>query len=129
MSWPPGASPDYLHDETVCRVVAAADSSAKSIVPDAAGFVYVTAYTTDANDWIVLPPLKVGRIIRGYSAVGHEIRTPASSNEKINDVDSDGSQEAAITATWSWLAEGTPNGWVLTTKTKLGVAGLALVPD
>ena len=129
MGFRPGDSPEYMHDETVCRVTAAADNSNGSIVPNAAGFVYVTAYTTDANDWIVLPPLKVGRIIRGYSAVGHEIRTPASTNEKINDVDSDGSQEAAITATWSWLVEGTPNGWVLTTRTKLGAAGSALVPD
>lgn len=125
----PGDSSEYIHDETVCRVVAAADSSRKSIVPDAAGYVYVTAYTTDANDWIVLPPLKVGRVIRGYSAVGHEIRTPASSNEKINDVDSDGSQEAAITATWSWEVIGTPTGWVLRTMTKLGANGSALVPD
>lgn len=116
MGFRPGDNPEYMHDETVCRVVAAADSSAKSIVPDAAGFVHVTAFTTDANDWIVLPRLKVGRLIRGYSAVAHEIRTPASSNEKINDVDSDGSQEAAITATWSWLVEGTPNGWVLRTR-------------
>lgn len=129
MGFRPGDSSEYAHDETVCYIVANNDSGMSSQIPDAAGFVYVTAYTTDANDWIVLPKLKTGRVIRGYSAVGHEIRTPASSNEKINDVDADGSQEAAITATWSWLAVGTPTGWTLTTATKLGAAGSALVPD
>lgn len=129
MGFRPGDSSEYIHDETICRVVANNDSGNGSIVPDAAGFVYVTANTNGTSDWIVLPPLKVGRIIRGYSTVAHVIRTPASSNEKINDVDSDGSASAAITATWSWLAEGTPNGWVLTTKTKLGAAGSALVPS
>ena len=109
--------------------IANSDNGRASQVPDAAGFVSVTAFTTDANDWITLPALKTGRVIRGYSAVGHEIRTPSGSNEKINDVDADGSQEAAITATWSWVAVATPTGWTLTTATKLGAAGSALVPD
>lgn len=129
MGFRPGDSSEYAHDETVCRIVANSDNGLSSQVPDAAGYVYVTAFTADANDWITLPPLKTGRVIRGYSAVGHEIRTPSGSNEKINDVDSDGSQEAAITATWGWEAVGTPTGWTLRTVTKLGAAGSALVPD
>jgi len=112
-------------------LVGAADSSAKSRVPSTARHVRVESNTNDTNDWIVLPVGVVeGHTITGYSVVAHEIRTEASSGVKINDVDSDGTQEAAITATWNWTARYMGStGWVLTTATKLGAAGAALVPD
>lgn len=128
MSWPPGAAPDYIHDETLTTLKAAADSKAGSTVPDSAGYIHVSAITTDANDWITLPPIKTGRMIHGYSAVAHGIRTPASSGTKINDVVSDGTATAGITATYSWVARATPAGWVLTVATKLGAAGTTVVP-
>ena len=65
----------------------------------------------------------------GYSVVAHEIRTEASSNIKINDVDSDGSQEAAITATWNWRATYMGStGWVLYAWTKLAATTTAIIP-
>lgn len=124
-------APGNYIDQGYAIITAAADNSAKSRVPVWAKHVEVAAYTTDANDWIILPTgVRPGHTITGYSVAGHEIRTEALSNIKINDVDSDGSQEAAITATWNWTAQFMGStGWILRTATKLGAAGSALVPD
>lgn len=112
-------------------LVGAADSSAKSRIPVTAKHVRVQSNTNDTNDWIVLPTgVPEGHTISGYSVVAHEIRTEASSNIKINDVDSDGSQEAAITATWNWEARYMGStGWVLKAWTKLAAPTTAIVPD
>lgn len=112
-------------------IVGAADNSAKSRIPATATHVRVQSNTNDTNDWIVLPTgVREGYTVTGYSVVAHEIRTEASSNVKINDVDSDGSQEAAITATWNWRARYMGStGWVLQAWTKLGAATSAIVPD
>ena len=125
------ATPGSYADNGPVTLVAAADSNRASRVPITANHVTVSAVTTDANDWIVLPTgVTAGHTVTGYSVVGHEIRTEASSGVKINDVDSDGTQEAAITATWNWTAIYLGStGWVLRTATKLGAAGSALVPD
>lgn len=125
----PGEFVDGINGAAI--VVAAADSSAKSRIPLSACFVQVSAVTTDANDWIVLPTgVLPGHTIVGYSAVGHEIRTEASSNIKINDVDADGSAEAAITATWNWRAIYMGStGWVLYAWTKLAAPTTAIIPD
>lgn len=125
----PGARVGGVAAEVV--LVGAADNSAKSRIPVSARHVRVQSNTNDTNDWIVLPTgVSEGHTITGYSVVAHEIRTEASSNIKINDVDSDGTNEAAITATWNWTARYLGStGWVLTTMTKLGAAGAALVPD
>lgn len=116
--------------ETVV-LVGAADSSAKSRIPATARHVRVQSNTNDTNDWIVLPTgVPEGHTVSGYSVVAHEIRTEASSNVKINDVDSDGSQEAAITATWNWEARYMGStGWVLKAWTKLAAAATAIIPD
>lgn len=109
----------------------AADNSAKSRVPVTARHVRVQSNTNDTNDWIVLPTgVLEGHTISGYSVVAHEIRTEASSNIKINDVDADGSAEAAITATWNWEAcyMGS-TGWVLKAWTKLAAPTTAIIPD
>lgn len=125
---------DYVGSERQdahVTLVGAADFSAKSRVPGWARHVTVASNTTDTNDWIVLPTgVTAGHTITGYSVVGHEIRTEASSNIKINDVDSDGSQEAAITATWNWEVRYLGStGWLLKVWTKLGAAATAVVPD
>ena len=111
-------------------LVGAADSSTKSRIPAWATFITVTANTNDTNDWIVLPTdIKTGHTVSGYSVVAHEIRTEASSNVKINDVDGDGTQEAAITATWNWEARYMGStGWVLKAWTKLAAPTTAIVP-
>lgn len=128
MGFRPGDSSEFAHDETVTELVAASSQVAGNTVPDSAGYIYVSGNGGSSSNFIVLPPLKTGRVIRGYSTAAHGIRTPASSNEKINDVDSDGSQTAGITATYSWTAIGSPTGWVLTVTTKLGAAGTTVVP-
>lgn len=112
-------------------LVGAADSSAKSRIPATARHVRVQSNTNDTNDWIVLPTgVPEGHTVSGYSVVAHEIRTEASSNVKINDVDSDGTQEAAITATWNWEARYMGStGWVLKAWTKLAAAATAIIPD
>lgn len=121
---------EYI-DRGPASIVGAADSSNKSRVPAWATHVTVTANTNDTNDWIVLPSgVLVGHTVTGYSAVAHEIRTEASSNVKINDVDGDGTAEAAITATWNWRATFMGStGWVLYAWTKLAAPTTAIIPD
>lgn len=97
--------------------------------------VTVSGVTNDANDFIVLPSLadvEVGHTIRIYAGAGSnfELRTPASSNEKINDVDSDGTQEYLVTDTHTviiWKISST--AWVAQSITKLGAVATAVVPD
>lgn len=112
-------------------LVSAADSSVKSRIPATALHVRVQSNTTDVNDWVVLPVgVAEGHTVSGYSVVGHEIRTEAGSNVKINDVDGDGTAEAAITATWNWEARYMGStGWVLKAWTKLAAPTTAIVPD
>lgn len=112
-------------------IVAAADSGHASRVPVGAPFVQVAAVTTDANDWVVLPTVKPGTVIRGWSVVAHEMRTEAGSGIKINDVDSDGSAEAAIPAETSWRAiyVSDAQGWVLICHSKLAAPVTAIIPD
>ena len=112
-------------------IVGAADSPAKSRIPASASHVTVSANTNDTNAWVILPSgVKTGHMIRGYSAVAHEIRTEASSHVKINDVDADGTAEAAITATWNWQAIYMGStGWVLYAWTKLAAPTTAIIPD
>lgn len=95
----------------------------------------VTGVTTDANDWIVLPdianvPLGHEILIQANAGSNFELRTPASSNTKINDVDSDGSQEYLVTDTDTvrvWKR--TTTGWSAQSITKLGAVRTAVVPD
>lgn len=125
----PGAFVGGVAESVV--LVGAADSSAKSRVPVSARHVRVNSNTNDTNDWIVLPVgVQEGHTVSGYSVVAHEIRTEASSGVKINDVDADGTQEAAITATWNWEAIYMGStGWVLKAWTKLAAPTTAIIPD
>lgn len=119
-------------DKGSASIVGAADSSFKSRVPAWASMVYVTANTNDTNDWIVLPTgVPNGHMVMGWSTVAHEIRTEASSNVKINNVDSDGTQEAAIPATtlWSAVYINSTIGWILRAWDELAAPITAIVPD
>lgn len=121
--------------ETQSVTPAAAQGTGNSIV---AGVRQVTllANANDANDFTVLPPL--ASVPEGHkitilagTAANSELRTPASSNEKINNVDSDGSQEALLTATNVYTVTkmiGTA-GWMLEGRTKLGAYETAIIPD
>lgn len=84
-----------------------ADDSETTInsVPAGATIVQVVGVTNDANDFIVLPRLELvenGQEITILCSAGSnfEMRTPAGSNNKINNVDSDGgAQEYLCTDT------------------------------
>lgn len=95
----------------------------------------VAAVTNDANDWVTLPAIAgvgIGHtIIMACNAGGNfELRTPGSSNTKINDVDSDGSAEYLCTDTdVVIIRKATTTGWVAQSITKLGAVRAAVVPD
>lgn len=98
--------------------------------------VTVNAVTTDANDFIVLPELSTvpnGHTIKILcnAGGGFELRTPASSGEKINTVDCDGTQEYACTDTETITCTkvSDTDGWVATAQTALGAIATAVVPD
>lgn len=112
------------------------DSGTASTIEDGAIHVDVAAVTNNADDWIVLPPLAnvpVGHTIKiACNAGGNfEMRTPASSNEKINTVDSDGTQEYLCTDTEliTVTKVSDADGWVATAQTALGAIATAVVPD
>ncbi|GAI14518.1 unnamed protein product, partial [marine sediment metagenome] len=73
----------------------AADGSAASVIAPSTKVAVVGAVTNDADDWILLPALSAvpdGWELSVLCNAGgaFEIRTPATSNEKINTVDADG---------------------------------------
>lgn len=122
---------EYVQPSAV-TIVANNDSGYGSRVPASAGFVTVSAVTNDANDWIVLPvAVQPGHVVEGWTVAAHEMRTEASSGIKINNVDSDGTQEAAIPATTLWKCTyiSSTVGWILEAKTELGAVVTAIVPD
>lgn len=126
----PGDSVD-LADLAPATIVANNDDGIASRVPYGVDFVTVASAANGANDWIILPPGEPGMVIRGWSVPAHEMRTVASSNIKINNVDSDGTQEAAIPATSLWEVTyiSDTTGWVLRAWTELGAVITAIVPD
>lgn len=111
-----------------------AEGAGNSILAGATG-VAVGAVTNDANDFFVLPPIAdvaIGHQIRIAINAGTncEMRTPAASGTKINDVDSDGTQEYLCTDTHLVIVtKHTTTGWVAQSLTKLGAVATAVVPD
>lgn len=98
--------------------------------------VIVSAVTNDANDFIVLPAtgdIPNGHSITVYNAATSdcEVRTPASSNTKINNVDCDGSNEYFLTSglVTKFVKVSNTQGWVAFALTKLGAQVTAVVPD
>lgn len=114
------------------------DSSAKvtNIVPPGTKVVSVGANVNGVNDFIVLPAL--AETVNGHqilvicNAAGMEIRTPASSNEKINNTDSDGTAEYTVPAGGQlhfFTKISTTIGWEAHGFTAIGAAVTAIVPD
>lgn len=138
---------DAIGNELVDRLEEASPAAAQSVTPDdtegtgntilpASTQVAVAANTNDANDFIVLPALAdvpVGHTITVVSnAAGHEVRTPASSNEEINNVDSDGTQEYAIAAgsqIHRFTKIDNTIGWMGQGFTAIGAVVTAVIPD
>lgn len=99
--------------------------------------VDVGAVLNDVNDWIVLPALSsvpVGHTIHIACNAGtaFEIRTPASSNEKINNVDADGGS-AELTCVDTELVImvkiSDADGWSARSITLAGATNTALTPS
>lgn len=106
-------------------------------IPATAKSVIVTTVVNNANDWITLPPL--ADVPNGHtmtilcSAGGNfEMRTPASSSNKINNIDcSDGATEYLCTDTEVITAVkiSTTVGWMVYSYTAIGAKTTAVVPD
>lgn len=121
---------------TVTLTPTASDSAGVNMIPAGVTRVEVGANVTDVNDWITLPSLAsvpVGFTVTVVSnAAGHEVRTPASSNEKINNQDSDGTKEYAIAAgsqihIFRKISDSI--GWMGQGFTALGAVVTAVIPD
>lgn len=124
-----------LFSDAVFAATPNSSAGAGNSIPVGYRNVAVGAVTNDANDFIVLPAIAscpIGHTIRiACNAGGNfELRTPASSNTKINDVDSDGTQEYLCTDTdLIIVTKATTTGWVAQSLTKLGAVRTAVVPD
>lgn len=120
--------------EAVTISPAATQTLANSIAPGVKS-VRLAANTTDVNDFTVLPSLASvpdGHVITVIAgAANSELRTPASSNEKINNQDSDGTKEALLTATnvYQVIKNDNTIGWTLVGFTAIGAFQTAVIPD
>lgn len=116
-------------------LTAAAANSATNSIPPSVRVANVTGVVTDANDWITLPdiadvPIGHQIVVLANAGANFEMRTPASSNTKINDIDSDGSQEYLVTDTHIvYITKRTTTGWAAWSQTKLGAVVTAVIPD
>jgi hypothetical protein len=111
-------------------------SSTGNSVPPTSKVALVGSVETDADDWITLPSLADvpnGHEILVICSAGanFEMRTPTSSNEKINNVDSDGTQEYLCTDTdvIRVIKRNNTDGWVAQSLTRLGAVRTAVIPD
>lgn len=98
--------------------------------------VDVAAVTNNANDWIVLPDLE--DVPNGHeitilcnAGTNFELRTPSGTGDKINTVDSDGTQEYLCTDTEvvKVVKVSDTDGWVAHAYTALGAVATAVIPD
>lgn len=137
MAQPNGDNPKLKGLTFEVQVVkpAAANTLLNSIQPSVRS-VEVTTVTNDANDWIVLPSL--ASVPNGHeitilcSAGGNfEMRTPTSSNEKINGQDGDGTKEYLCTDTEVVKVVKINNtiGWMAHGYSAIGAVVTAVVPD
>lgn len=125
-----GATQDGLGGRAV---VATADGLTTGLILDTDTLVIVTN-GGDANNIATLPLASAetqGRKILILASGGNvELRTPATTGQTINNVDSDGSAEMLLTSGNFYTARQTlAGGWVVTGITNLGAAQAAVVPD
>ena len=98
--------------------------------------VEVTGVTNNADDFIVLP--KLANVANGHeitilanASSDFEVRTPSGDNEKINNVDSDGTNEYLMTdgQVHRFVKVSNSQGWIAYGFTNLGAVATAVVPD
>lgn len=131
-----GSAPTFQAFATSEALTANTDGGSGSTIAELSSSVNVQGVTTDANDWILLPPIAgvpVGHTIKIVCSAGSnfEIRTPASSTTPINTVNSDGTQEyLAVDAEVVVLVKvSDTDGWSAYDIPALGGVGAATVPD
>jgi hypothetical protein len=113
-----------------------ADEPGVNMILPATKTVLVGLNVTGVNDFITLPALADvpdGHTVRVVSnAAGHEVRTPAGTDEEINSENSDGTKEYAIAAAheihYFTKINGTI-GWMGQGFTAIGAVVTAVVPD
>lgn len=114
------------------------DDSQEAInsVPAGVTVVSVGANVNGVGDWITLPSLATvpnGHEITVISnAAGHEVRTPASSDEEINSENCDGTKEYAIASggqIHKFVKIDNTIGWMGYGYTAIGAVVTAVVPD
>lgn len=126
----PGADADVMYTGAQVSLTANTDDGAASTISAGVNDVVVAAVNSDANDWVNLPAGTAGVVVRGWSVVAHELRTPAASTATINNVNADSTNEAAIPATTMWEARCVATDtWVLRAWDELGAVITAIVPD
>lgn len=125
---PSGASVTLTPDD--------ADGEGVNMIPPGVSMVSVGANVNDVNDWITLPSL--ASVPNGFTitvvsnAAGHEVRTPASSNEEINSENCDGTKEYAIASGGQihrFTKIDNTIGWMGQGFTAIGAVVTAVVPD
>ncbi len=119
------------YQSTVVTKVANSDGGGGSTIAPGTRVVHVTGFTANANDWILLPSGTIGERLTIISDVAHEIRTPAASDDTINDVDADGgAAEYAVVLDDinEFVCTGTGASWIAVAHDKLGAAK-TIAPD
>lgn len=117
----------------VRAVVPTADGLTTGLLTDEDTFVEATS--ADADHIITLPLATAANrgkeiLIWVVPSTNCELRTPATSNQTINNVDSDGTQEALLTHTRFYkVTQHLATGWLLECLTALGAVSTAIVPD
>ena len=129
-----------LIDETLTCTVgnqntpfdATADDSEETInlIPAGTRIVEVTAITNGANDFVTLSVGVLGERCTIIATVACELRTLATSDDEINEVDSDGTNEYQLTAgdIVDLICVEAGARWAAVSHTKLGAAK-TVVPD
>jgi len=106
-----------------------ADGAGNSI-PAGTSVVEISAVTNGANDWVALPVGVLGERITIIATVACELRTLDTTNDEINEVDADGTQEYQLTAgdIVDLICVEAGARWTAVSHTILGAAK-TIVPD
>lgn len=120
------------------------ETGGRAVVPTSGGLTtgllehsdrFVTATSANADHILTLPlasAATLGNVILIWvvPSTNCELRTPADSNQTINGVDSDGTQEALLAHSHLYrCTQHLATGWLMEKLTALGAVATAVVPD
>lgn len=127
------AEDGYAQGGGARAVTATEDGLTTGLILDTDSFVEVTS--ANANHIVTLPLATAetrGREIWIWvvPSTSCELRTPADSDQTINNVNADGTAEALLTHTQLYVCrQHLATGWLLQAFTALGAVATAIVPD